>query len=82
VAKLSQALGLDQIAFRFAGRIDQSTGRHLAKALDQIGPLEDCAAAMVASISAMAKSPSFWSGSKRCPRSKADRTASHTARLT
>jgi hypothetical protein len=64
VAKLSQALRFDQIALRFAGRIDQSTGRHLAKALDQIGPLEDCAAAMVASISAMAKSPSFWSGSK------------------
>jgi hypothetical protein len=64
VAKLSQALGLDQTAFRFAGRIDQSTGRHLAKALDQIAPFEDCAAAMVASISAMAKSPSFRSRSK------------------
>jgi hypothetical protein len=60
VAQLSQALGLAQTVFRFAGPHRQSTGHHLAKALNQIAPLEDCAVAMVVSISAMAKSPPFW----------------------
>jgi len=60
VTELSQALGLAQAAFRFDGPYRQSTGHHLAKALNEIAPLEDCAAAMIALISAMAKSPPSW----------------------
>ncbi|MCK1291255.1 hypothetical protein ABIB75_005195 [Bradyrhizobium sp. GM2.2] len=81
MAKLSQALGLDQTAFRFAGRIDQSTDRHLAKAVDQIGPIEDCATTMVASIGAMAD-PDRSGLAQKTWSTRADRTASHTARLT
>jgi hypothetical protein len=86
VAKLSQALGLDETAVGLPSRIDQSTGRRSSKALGRTTPDEDCNSGdgnLGQRTGEVRADERLVIGRENCaPHFRGDRAASHTASLT